>query len=271
MQVLVAVEELDAGAAHLLEVGRRLARAFGGGLTVFHATGPRAGPGEVEATGRALAGLAGDARTDVRPAGEGGASAAIVEAVARHQCELVVMGTEGADPVINRFLGSTAHQVLEAGVCPVLIVHPEVGLRAPGEVVVMVAVADPLFSARAIQHGVHLAQALQARVKVVHVGSREEDPVATLLGSQGHPSQAIVAAAAQPFRDAGLGVEGRVVPNYQGVAEELAHAADLVDADVIVVGSSGRLDLGAWLLGSIAEAVLHRSRRPVLVVPSLTV
>ena len=28
---------------------------------------------------------------------------------------------------------------------------------------------------------------------------------------------------------------------------------------------------GQWLLGSIAEAVLHRSQRPVLVVPSLNV
>jgi nucleotide-binding universal stress UspA family protein len=116
-----------------------------------------------------------------------------------------------------------------------------------------------------------MAQALQARVAVVHVGSREEDPVATVLHSEGHPSHGIVAAAVQPFRDAGLLVEGRVVPNYKGVAEELAHTADLVDADVIVVGSSGRLDLGEWLLGSIAEAVLHRSQRPVLVVPSLTV
>jgi nucleotide-binding universal stress UspA family protein len=225
----------------------------------------------VEAAGRSLGTLAADAGADTRPAGAGGASAAIVEAVSRHRCDLIVIGTEGADPIISRFLGSTAHQVLEAGACPVLVVHPGRGLRGAGGAVVMVAVSDPVFSARAIQQGLHLAQALQAKVKVVHVGSREEDPVATVLHSKGHPSQAIVAAAAQPFRDAGLDVEGRVVPNYKGIAEELAHAAELVDADVIVVGSSGRFDLGEWLLGSIAEAVLHRSQRPVLVVPSLTV
>jgi nucleotide-binding universal stress UspA family protein len=269
MHVLVAVEELDARAAHHLEVGRHLARAFGGGLIAFHAAGQGAGAAEVQAAGQSLAGLAADAGAEVQAAGQGGRSGAIVDAASRHQCELIVMGTEGADPVISRFLDSTAHKVLEAGAYPVLIVHPERGLRAQGGVV-LVAVSDPVFSARAIQHGLHMAQALQARVKVVHVGSREEDPVATLLHSPEHPSQAIVAAAAQPFRDAGLEVEGQVVPNYKGVADELAHVADLVDADVIVVGSSGKLDLGGWLLGSIAEAVLHRSQRPVLVVPSLT-
>ena len=271
MNVMVAADALDAGTAHLLEAGRRLARAFGGSLFAFHAAGAGASPAQVQAAGATLAGLAPDARAEVVQAGAGGRSAAILEAAARHQCDLIVMGTHGLDPVISRFLDSTAHRVLEETGCPVLILHPGRGLGAIEHAVVMVAVSDPAFSARAIQHGVHMALALQAKVKVVHVGAREEDPLATLLQTPEHPSRAIVAAAAEPFHAAGLEVEGRVVANYDGVAGELAHAADLVDADLIVIGSSGKLDLGQWLLGSIAEAVLHRSQRPALVVPSLNV
>ena len=271
MNVLVAADALDATATHLLEAGRRVAMAFGGSLFAFHAADAGASPAEVQAAGATLAGLAPDAHADVGQAAAGGRSEAILEAAARHQCDLIVMGTHGLDPVISRFLDSTAHRVLQEAACPVLILHRGRGLAATGNPVVMVAVTEPAFSARAIQHGVHMAQALQARAKVVHVGSREEDPVATLLQSAEHPSRAIVAAAAEPFRAAGLEVEGRVVANYEGIADELAHAADLVDADLIVIGSSGKLDLGQWLLGSIAEAVLHRSQRPVLVVPRLNV
>jgi nucleotide-binding universal stress UspA family protein len=80
----------------------------------------------------------------------------------------------------------------------------------------------------------------------------------------------MVAEAAAEFNRTDVEAEGQVVPNYSGMADELAQAADRLDADVIVIGSSGKLDLGEWLLGSIAEAVLHRSQRAVLVVPSLT-
>jgi nucleotide-binding universal stress UspA family protein len=267
MQVLVAIDELDATAHHHLEAGRQLAQAFGGGLLAFHTC---AGP-DVEAAIRDLTALVSGAAVQVAPYDERGRAAAIVDAADRHQCELIVIGTQGLDPLVGRFLDSPAHKVLEAGRCPILVVHPGRGLRRRGRRVVMMAIADPVFSRRVLQHGLDLARALGAEAKVVHVGSREEDPVATLLRQQGaHPSQVMVAEAAAELKRSGLEAEGQVIPNYSGMAEELAQAADRLDADVIVIGSSGKLDLGKWLLGSIAEAVLHRSQRPVLVVPSLT-
>jgi len=44
--------------------------------------------------------------------------------------------------------------------------------------------------------------------------------------------------------------------------------ADEIDADMIVTGSHGRTGVSRVMLGSVVEALLHRSRRPVLVVPS---
>ena len=242
MNILVAIDELDPSCQHHLE----------------HATGT-------------LRTLAGGVSSVVVACGEQGRAAAIREAVDRHGCDLVVIGTQGLDPFVGRFLDSPAHHVLEAGRHPVLVVHPGQGLRKRGRRTVLAAMADPAFSTRVLQHALHLAKALPAELKVVHVGSREEDPVAVLLHPrEEHASQRMVADAAAELTRAGVRSEGLVVPNYAGLAEELAHVADRVDADVIVIGSSGKLDLAQWMLGSIAEAVLHRSRRPVLVVPSLT-
>ena len=52
---------------------------------------------------------------------------------------------------------------------------------------------------------------------------------------------------------------------YGGIARLLNNLAEDLDAGLIVMGSHGRGDLTALLLGSVAHKVLHLSQRPVLI------
>jgi nucleotide-binding universal stress UspA family protein len=51
-------------------------------------------------------------------------------------------------------------------------------------------------------------------------------------------------------------------------AEAILRAADQYDALTIVVGAAGRGPIAGALLGSVTYQVVHRSTRPVLVVPA---
>ena len=62
-------------------------------------------------------------------------------------------------------------------------------------------------------------------------------------------------------------VETEIVEN-NNTAEAIAQAAERFDADAICLGSHGRSGLAETLLGSVAQAVVQSSKRPVLIVRS---
>lgn len=66
-----------------------------------------------------------------------------------------------------------------------------------------------------------------------------------------------------------LGVQGfRVMKRLDGghPVERILAVADSENADLIVVGSHGRTGFKRWVLGSVSDAVVRQSERPVLVV-----
>ncbi len=51
------------------------------------------------------------------------------------------------------------------------------------------------------------------------------------------------------------------------IAEGICDVADEIDADLIVVGTRGHGSVGALMLGSVTQGLLHISRCPVMAVP----
>jgi len=74
--------------------------------------------------------------------------------------------------------------------------------------------------------------------------------------------------AVQLAHDIDASVEVKVELVNDRPAEALLRAADQYDALAIVVGAAGRGPMAGAMLGSVTYQVVHRSTRPVVVVPS---
>ena len=67
----------------------------------------------------------------------------------------------------------------------------------------------------------------------------------------------------------GWSATGRVENAPVAIWQTVVAVADEIDAGLIVCGARGRNAAKRALLGSVAEAVLHRSHRPTLIVPQI--
>lgn len=116
-------------------------------------------------------------------------------------------------------------------------------------------------SERAIPYAAGLAKAFDGELVLVHdatFSARGEDVPLTA------DPMARIAHIATGLSEMGLRVRMQVV--HGAAAEAILRAADDEQADLIVMSTHGRSGLGRWLYGSVADAVLRETTRPIVLV-----
>lgn len=203
----------------------------------------------------------------------GSPAAAITEVAEANGAELVAVGRRGHNPLRELLIGSTASNLLRHGRFPILIAtdSPRMGFA---EVIVgydqsATALAAARLAKRLLPRGV--------AIRVVHAFEDEwrglppafvVDASALPLGTSLEPLE----RRAEEVQDA----MERVWPrdDFQVVIEEADPRKLLLDvaresgADLIVMGSRGLSGFARVALGSVAEAVLHRTEADMLIVPA---
>ncbi len=120
-----------------------------------------------------------------------------------------------------------------------------------------------------------LAKALSAKVWILHNAEPEPnfvefraDPQTARdsLSKKFHSEHRQIQKIAKRLRQAGLDITALLVHGV--TVETILKEASKLDVDMIVVGSHGRGAMYQLLVGSVSEGVLHKSRRPVLVIPT---
>ena len=175
--------------------------------------------------------------------------------------DLLVMGRRGHGAVKHILVGSVSSKVIEESRKPVLIV-PEEAQTETGVKTLFVPVDFSIDSLKALHLAKKMAKAFSAKivlfncVRAVYENHKDRLEKAT---SQLHD-------LIEELKTEGIDCESRVV--HGALLDCFVKESDEVNASLIVMSSHGRSGARKVWLGSIAESILKKTSRPVLVVPA---
>jgi nucleotide-binding universal stress UspA family protein len=193
----------------------------------------------------------------------------ILSAAEENNSDLIVMGTHGRSGISRILAGSVAESVLRGAHCPVLALRSaESGVERAEDIGSILAPIDLSQHSRDVARFARaLARDLGAQLVLLHVAPREivvpgEIPLEVDL--QG--CREALDELREKLDGPDLKSDIQIAIRQGDEVSEILHAADTKECGLIVMGTHGRTGLLRFLMGSVSEAVLRRSRCPVLVV-----
>jgi nucleotide-binding universal stress UspA family protein len=197
-------------------------------------------------------------------------------AIREVSADLVVMSTHGRGGLRRSVFGSIADQLIRRADVPVVLIPPHCDVsweaRRPSQILVPLD-GSPL-AEQALHHAAGLARLLDAEILLVQA-------LSPLLHPRYRNDKVILSCAdfvevedawrfllrvADRLRSDGRRVSIRVLVGSTSVA--IADAARTEGIDLIVMTTHGRGGLSRFLIGSVADGVLQRTRVPVLLIRS---
>jgi nucleotide-binding universal stress UspA family protein len=134
---------------------------------------------------------------------------------------------------------------------------------------ILLAVDGSKYSEKAVELAKHLATVGNEEVVVTHVTELLPARFQTYPGLDYEADNEVIDLAKGYVAELeAAGIKARAElrsAQYGGIARILTNLAEDLDAGLIVMGSHGRGELTALLLGSVAHKVLHLANRPVLI------
>ena len=186
----------------------------------------------------------------------------IVDAAVDQGCDLIVMTTRGGSRVKRWMMGGVTEQVMRMSPVPVLPVWSHLARPRQGHVRRLIVPLDGSKRAESILWwAIRLAQILHAQLVFLHVyPNGTEHP----RGWNGQVYQALsrrMTRIAESLCKQGIPAKFRL--QRGDAAERILNYAD--QNDLILTTTHGYGGMKRWILGSVAEKLVHAASVPVLV------
>ncbi|MFA5078937.1 MAG: universal stress protein, partial [Dehalococcoidia bacterium] len=221
-----------------------------------------AGPNQIKARGEML---------------YGGPPETILAYSSDHQMNLIIMATHGISGLRRWWLGSVFEKVVSRATMPVLGIHSkQVREMERDRKAVFKRILAPLDGSETGGAAMHDAEALAlksgASMVLVHVLPAPHAVEARWLGPEFSEFVKAMHDAGQKYLDKvearlsarGINVQVRIVSGDP--AGKIIEVAREEKADLIAMSTHGRSGIARWVLGSVADKILHESKIPMWLV-----
>jgi nucleotide-binding universal stress UspA family protein len=216
---------------------------------------------------------------------EGLPAEAILEAAAREGATLIALTTHGRTGIARWMMGSITEKIARSSALPLLIVRSfrsgtqgDLESIPPVEIPfrrILVPVDGSPSSMSVIGPAEKLAQLYNSEILVLHVRPVAFSPSPVLPGMdagqflpplplRASSDDEVTAKAAERFEQAGLRVARLTVEG--DAASEIFDLAREHKADLVALATHGHSGTGRWVLGTVAERILHTLALPILLV-----
>jgi nucleotide-binding universal stress UspA family protein len=192
----------------------------------------------------------------------------ILDRIEATKPSLVAMTTHGRSGVSRWIRGSVAEKVLRSVQVPLFLAQPGSRGRIRR---VLVPLDGSEASARIVPLVGQFAKALGAEVVLFHVGLRQGGVLAaSATGGAMVITERSIRDGLEPYQQdlAAVGVSSQTRADFGlDPAANIMEALQEEEIDAIAMTSHGRRGFDRWVLGSVAEKVLRRCSRPLLLLP----
>jgi nucleotide-binding universal stress UspA family protein len=201
----------------------------------------------------------------------------IIAVAEEQRATLIALATHGYSGLKRWTLGSVTDKVVHAAPMPVFIIRSAV--QPPADHVAFTRILVPLDGSPLAQQALPLATTLATRAPAELTLIEAISPVIesyplplgqplshyrVLLPALRAKATDDLTSAAQGLRAQGLRVQTLVEDGYP--AELIVDTADQRASDLIVMATHGYGGIRRWVLGSVADKVLHAATTPLLLV-----
>lgn len=207
----------------------------------------------------------------------GGPADMILDYERKRRVNLVVMATHGHGGLLRWWLGSVFEKVVSNSMSPVLGIHGRQAKELDKDrVVTFKRIMTPLDGSVIGEAALHDAEALAlktgASIVLLHVIPEPHAIESRILGPEfvdfvkamHEAGNKYLIKVSERLSEKGINVTARIITGDP--AERIVDIAKHEKVDLIAMSTHGRSGIARWVLGSVADKILHESRTPMWLV-----
>ncbi|WP_318309405.1 universal stress protein [Flagellimonas crocea] len=176
----------------------------------------------------------------------------VAEVAQKHNADLIVMGSHGADGLEEIFIGSNTERVVRTSDVPVLVIKGNMGDFDPENFVFACDFESE--SVPALKKAKEMAKLLGSKLHLVYINTPGDDFLST---------DDAYAKISKFLDEANVGMEVEIFNDYT-VEKGVINYCDKLSADLIGIPTHGRKGLSHFFMGSIGEDIVNHSEAPVI-------